>query len=877
MNVCRSIAVRLVQQLTSLLLFLTIIAFNISAQQFEFLATQVVGSSAADVGVEIVDPTAATDDDYRVTVTASGDDLVYSVENVTTQMILVENQPAGTTSPVVEGLQVTVFVPTTSQYRDFLEVAFGGTAVETPVHIFRPGDRQGQGGNNSTNEYTFVGGGGNGGIFRINRNEAFTNFSDYEIRFDGNPGGRNKLVHAYTSGGTADVPFSVWNIGQNTPDDTSDDYQVIAVGFDDSNNPEVFDGGAAPSDGGSGTMFDRIYIHEINGLGGGTADINGDGQIDYDDFLQDLNNNGGDVSANFFAKPYLGDEVLGRFSMVALNNVVTYQPPNGTTIRITSTKQPMAGDVFEFAGSRFGLFASPVELDFGNVQLGSDMTLQLDLVNAANSTITISSISENSSELSIANIPSAIAAGDTATVDVIYRPTVTGPFSTTFTIMSDDAQYPSYVMTASGEGLPETNGAINILGRLDIPNLGVTDIWGYYDAVNEREYAILGGAIGGISIVDVTDPARPQLMSQVSSVPGFDVKVYDHYAYSVNGGSNGLGGIVDIEDPANPVIVGDFPSSHNIFITETGYIVSEFFGLRVFDLNPDPTDPQLIFEGGTEGHDASVIGNTLFDFHGRAGTFIYDFSDPANPGLISSILDPAISYHHSGWTSSDGDFLFICDELANHPSPDIIVYDISDLSNPQRVGEFADPDATIHNLFVLGDYAVTSYYNQGFQVFDVSNPANISKVDQFDTSVLNGEGFDGAWGVYPFAPSGNIYISDQQSGLHIFELNVGPSTGDPNRETPPGTFALFDNYPNPFNPETRIDYVIGVDSKVRLEVYNMLGQKVRTLRSREQAAGSYNVIWDGSNDAGNQVASGIYFYRLEAGDFVDTKRMLLVR
>ena len=877
MKICNNATNKMLRVFACMLICLLFATGGALGQEFEFLATQIAGSGSSDVEVEVVDPGATTGDDYQVTFTASGDDLFYSVENTTTQTAVAQDVLVGTTSPVFEGIQVTVVQPFSSQYRDFIEVAYGGTAVDPAVHIFRPGDSQGRGGSNSNGEYTFVGGGGDGGLTRISRNEGNTNFFDYEIRFDGNPDNRNKLVHAFSAVGTADVPFSVWNIGSNTPDDTSDDYQVIAVGFDDSNNPSTFDGGATPSDGGSGTMFDRIYIYEINANGGTAADVDGDGDIDYDDFLQDITNSGGDVSVGFFSEAYLGSEVLARFSMVALNGVSSYLPADGTTIRITTSKPPQADDVFEFTTQEFGLFATSAELNFGNLQIGADLLLQLDLVNASASSVSITSITENSSEITVAGVPSSISPGDTATIDVTYTPAFTGAFDATLTIASNDAFFPAYVMDMRGEGLPATNGLINILGRLDIPNIGVTDIWGYYDEVNEREYAVLGGANGGISIADVTDPARPELMSQVTGVPGFDVKVFDHYAYSVNGGSNGLGGIVDIEDPANPQIVGDFPSSHNIYITETGYMISEVFGLRVFDLNPDPINPQLIFEGGTEGHDASVIGNTLFDFHGRAGTFIYDFTNPGSPSLIGSILDPGIAYNHSGWTSQDGNFLFICDELANHPSPDIIVYDVSDLSNPQRVGEFADPDATIHNLFVLGDYAVTSYYNQGFQVFDVSDPANISKIDQFDTSIFNGEGFNGAWGVYPFAPSGNIYISDQQSGLHIFELNTEPSSVDTDQEIQPGTFALYNNYPNPFNPETRIQYEIGRASTVSLEIYNMLGQKVRTLQNGRKAAGSHEVVWNGANDAGHQVSSGIYFYRLEAGDFVDTKRMLLVR
>ena len=94
----------------------------------------------------------------------------------------------------------------------------------------------------------------------------------------------------------------------------------------------------------------------------------------------------------------------------------------------------------------------------------------------------------------------------------------------------------------------------------------------------------------------------------------------------------------------------------------------------------------------------------------------------------------------------------------------------------------------------------------------------------------------------------------------------------------PATFDLQQNRPNPFNPSTQISYSLPQPSHVKLAVYNTAGQLVRTLvREQKQAAGVYTVQWDGANDAGLTMASSVYFYRLEAGDFVRTKKMMLVR
>jgi hypothetical protein len=97
-----------------------------------------------------------------------------------------------------------------------------------------------------------------------------------------------------------------------------------------------------------------------------------------------------------------------------------------------------------------------------------------------------------------------------------------------------------------------------------------------------------------------------------------------------------------------------------------------------------------------------------------------------------------------------------------------------------------------------------------------------------------------------------------------------------NQDTPT-TFALEQNYPNPFNMETEIVYQIPEDVYVRLTIYNSLGHKIRTLISRSQSVGRYAAHWDGKDESGHEITSGIYIYRLETSKFNDVKKMLLVK
>jgi hypothetical protein len=93
----------------------------------------------------------------------------------------------------------------------------------------------------------------------------------------------------------------------------------------------------------------------------------------------------------------------------------------------------------------------------------------------------------------------------------------------------------------------------------------------------------------------------------------------------------------------------------------------------------------------------------------------------------------------------------------------------------------------------------------------------------------------------------------------------------------PTQFALVGNYPNPFNPSTTIQYNVGNTANVSLAIYDVLGQRVRTLVSGLQSAGAYDVVWDGRSDMGYQVANGLYFYELKAGDFRSMRKMMLTK
>jgi len=119
---------------------------------------------------------------------------------------------------------------------------------------------------------------------------------------------------------------------------------------------------------------------------------------------------------------------------------------------------------------------------------------------------------------------------------------------------------------------------------------------------------------------------------------------------------------------------------------------------------------------------------------------------------------------------------------------------------------------------------------------------------------------------YPVTQTFNIQKHDIPDLLKTSEIDISPAN-----------FTLRQNYPNPFNPSTRINYSLKSAGKTDLSIYNIKGQKIKSLVNNCQPAGSHEVIWDGSDSQGKQVASGIYFYRLSSGDNTQTRKMILMK
>ena len=150
----------------------------------------------------------------------------------------------------------------------------------------------------------------------------------------------------------------------------------------------------------------------------------------------------------------------------------------------------------------------------------------------------------------------------------------------------------------------------------------------------------------------------------------------------------------------------------------------------------------------------------------------------------------------------------------------------------------------------------------------VPDPGNLVACTP-DTSSFDG---DWNWGFRYCYKVAAVDIHGNESEYAV--LLTDEVTGD---ETPPVASFLGQNYPNPFNPVTTISFGLSEPGRVSLRIYDAAGRLVRALIDEERPAGRYDEIWDGADNAGHEVASGIYFYSLKAGDFKETRKMVLLR
>ena len=355
------------------------------------------------------------------------------------------------------------------------------------------------------------------------------------------------------------------------------------------------------------------------------------------------------------------------------------------------------------------------------------------------------------------------------------------------------------------------------------------DVWGFYDVNDNKEYAILG-LRNGVGVVEVTDPEAPRMVGSVSSqsTSWRDIKVYQHfnratsrwdsYAY-VTADSASVGTmIIDLRSLPNDISVASSDksdiSAHNVYLSNVDYSmgvalngVEPFLHIAGSNRNggafntyrlDNPVEPDSVYSNGSSSranysHDVSSMVVTddrkdtqcvaagpyceiFFDFN-EDNFQIWDKTLNSAPSRLSTTSYPKVSYVHSGWYTEDKQVVLVHDELDEMDyglNTTVRLFELSDFGSPSLLSTWAGSTGAIdHNGFVRGNRYYMSNYTRGMTVLDISDTSDPKEIGFFDTfPISDNTSFNGAWGVYPYLPSGVVLISDISSGLYVVRDNT---------------------------------------------------------------------------------------------------------
>lgn len=417
-----------------------------------------------------------------------------------------------------------------------------------------------------------------------------------------------------------------------------------------------------------------------------------------------------------------------------------------------------------------------------------------------------------------------------------------------------------------------------------------SDIGGYYDSTNKKEYAILLGN-DSFYFFDITEPTQTKLVTVFNGYStksiNRDVEVYGHYAYFVSERSGSLGGlqILDLQylpDSVHEVYRSNDLSvqAHTVFIEAASkrlYICQNskktgFSAMDVFSLQ-NPETPMFLASlqvpinglGNpqfNQVHEMFSRNDTVYLSCYEAGLYIMDLRNLNDQKLISVISNyPQRGINHSSWLNEKGDKIMFTDENLGSP---IKIFDIKDISNPKQVVYFnSHPNALPHNAYWKNNMAVVSSYEDGVYVYDLTDPNNPKTHAYYDTYTLNADGvytgFHGCWGVWPYLPSGNIIASDISEGFFVLKVKYGVGTKDILTNQ-----TQIKAFPNPAKQMITLQ-LNNSPSTSEAVIYNLQGQ----------ALISQNVV-EGNNQINtSNLKSGIYILKINGFNFEKTIKIII--
>lgn len=420
---------------------------------------------------------------------------------------------------------------------------------------------------------------------------------------------------------------------------------------------------------------------------------------------------------------------------------------------------------------------------------------------------------------------------------------------------------------------------LDVTDSITVQYVSGFEIPGFINDVSvSGSYAYTGS--NGFRVIDISDSTHPVEIGYAdidgSLVEAADNSLVVYCPYSMT--ANNTVHLMDVSDPANPVSLDSYASpvmTWDLVVRDNlAFVACWWDGVRILNFE-DPNNLTLIAHtmgwtsGGIPGVDycyaqaVDVDENYLyivdyepFSTEDTYGLYIIDISNPADPTLINRFQN--ITSHPNDVAVKDGR-VYIADGYGG-----VEVVDVSDPLNPSVIG-YVDLIDGSTGITIEGDYAyVSEYILGGLQVVDISTPSSPTLAGWYQPS--------GCFALGVESDNGFVYIADGLAGFQIYRnLLVTPVSVEPD-EVVVKDFKLEQNFPNPFNPTTIISWQSPVGSWQTLKIYDILGNEIATLVDEYRSGGKYEIDFETT-----VLPSGVYFYQLKTGNYVETKKMVLLR
>jgi choice-of-anchor B domain-containing protein len=359
------------------------------------------------------------------------------------------------------------------------------------------------------------------------------------------------------------------------------------------------------------------------------------------------------------------------------------------------------------------------------------------------------------------------------------------------------------------------------------------------------------GSILGTHFVDVTDAQNPVEVdfesgaASGSFVIHRDYHNYRNYLYAVcDESQNSTLQIFDMSflpDSVHKVYDSNnlFTNSHNIYVDTAMaklYVcnarkqgTSLNGNLAVYSL-ANPTSPTYLGQIPRNAHDVFVQNDTAYLNDEGRGLIVYNTSNVANPTFLGSLANyPDKGYNHSGWLDDNGKNYYFADETHGMQMKATDVSIMTNINVTDLFGSTYSNTSIPHNLISMGDFLYVSHYYDGLRVYNTSDPSNITEAGFYDTYLgPNASGFKGAWGVYPFLPSGKVIVSDMQEGLYVFDVSAITGTTGINELDAANQVNV---YPNPVTNQINLHFKDGSNVSYQFQLVDMNGSIIREGRT----------------------------------------------